>query len=130
MMVFAQKSRIEETMNSTILQLARTSIAGILIVLLTAPLVQAAPIQGQQTQSQTQPAPPLPTQQQTSGTPDMNPQNAPEAPTPQLAVPATHSSNLQSDPQQNNNPVGTAAATHSFRAIIRREFSNTHEHGG
>ena len=85
-------------MKSKTLQLARTSIAGILMVLLAAPLAQAGPILGQQSseaQSQPQPA---------------NPQNAPEAPSPQLADPATRTSNLQSDQQQNANPVGTAAA--------------------
>jgi hypothetical protein len=100
-------------MKSTILQLARASIAGVLIVLLAAPLVQAAPIQGQQNpeaQSQPQPAPALPSQQQSPVTRGPNPQNPPEAPTPQLADPATRSSNLQSDQQQDNKPVGTAAA--------------------
>lgn len=82
---------------------AKPTIAGILIVLMAAPLVQAAPPQKPQTQPQSQ--------QQTAQaqTPDTNPQNAPEAPAPQLADPATRPGNLQSD-QQNTNPVGTAAA--------------------
>jgi hypothetical protein len=111
-MVSAGKSEIEGTMKSSILQLARISIAVILIVLLAAPLSQAAPIQVQQAQSQPQPALSQPSQQQTLGVlaPDANSQNVPEAPSPQLADPATRSSKLQSDQQQSNNPVGTAAA--------------------
>jgi hypothetical protein len=115
MIASARKNEIEETMKSSILQFARTSIAGILIVALAAPLAQAAPIQGRQNgepQSQTRPATAQPTQQQALGTaaPDANPQNAPEAPSPQLVDPATRSSSLQSAQEQNNNPVGAAAA--------------------
>jgi hypothetical protein len=113
MKVPAWKYEIEGTMRSSILQRARTSIAGVMIVLLAAPLTEASPIRGQQSgepQSQAQPALALPSQQQTSGTSNVNPQSVPDAPSPQLADPATRSSNLQSDQQQNNKPVGTAAA--------------------
>jgi hypothetical protein len=108
-----RKCQIEETMKSSILQLARTSIAGVMIVLLAAPLAQASPIQGQQNgepRSQAQPALALPSQQQSSGAPNASTQSVPDAPNPQLADPATRSSSLQADQQQNNKPVGTAAA--------------------
>jgi hypothetical protein len=87
------------TMKSSILRLAKSSIAGFLVVLLAPPLAQAEAIQElgiqQPAQSQQQPS-------QQNGVPD--------APQPQLADPSTRSGNLQSDQQHNPNPVGTAAA--------------------
>ena len=84
-------AKFEEAMKSTKLQLAKSSIAGLLIILLAAPLGQAAPLQEPQGQSQ----------QQSAAVPD--------APAPQLADPPAPSNNLQAA-QQNSNPVGTAAA--------------------
>ncbi len=91
-------------MKKSALRLAKSSIAGMLAVLLAGPLAQAAPVLPSQNQeAQNQP--------QTQQTPAANPQNSvPDAPSPQLADPATRPSNLQSDQQQNSNPVGTAAA--------------------
>jgi len=79
-------------MKSSIPQLLKSTIAGLLVVLLTAPVAQAAPLEERWEQAQTQSAQTAP----------------PDAPTPQRADPAVL--NLQSDQQQNNNPVGTAAA--------------------
>jgi hypothetical protein len=79
-------------MKSSTLRLAKSSIAGMLVVVLSAPIAQAGPLQEQAQSQQT-------AQQQAP---------APDAPSPQLADPATRTS-LQSN-QQNNNPVGTAAA--------------------
>jgi hypothetical protein len=87
---------IEETMKRSTLQFVKSSIAGLLVVLLAAPLAQAEPLSQQQGQSQQQPL-----QQQAP---------APDAPSPQLANPSTRTSNLQTGQQQNSNPVGTAAA--------------------
>ena len=81
------------------LRLAKSSIAGMLIVLLSAPIAQAETVQ----EAQQETAQPSPQTQPSSQTP------APEATSPQLADPATRPSDLQSD-QQNHNPVGTAAA--------------------
>lgn len=78
-------------MKSTKLRLPKSWIAGMLALLLAAPMGQAAALQEQKAQSQpAQPAQP------------------PDAPTPQLADPSTR--NMQSGQQQNANPVGTAAA--------------------
>ncbi|KAA6461086.1 hypothetical protein DYQ86_12550 [Acidobacteria bacterium AB60] len=70
-------------MTSTTTRFAKSSIAALLALLLALPVAQASPLQQQQ------PAP------------------APDAPTPQLADPASRST---MQPQQNQNPVGTAAA--------------------
>lgn len=78
--------------NSKTLQLARSTIAGILICLLEMPVAQAFPLQAQSQQ---------PTQQM------------PEAPSPQLVDPSTRANSMQSGQQQNSNPVGTAAAPES-----------------
>ena len=80
-------------MRDSFLQFAKSSIAGLLVVLLATPLAEAAPPGEPQEQSQQQTAVPTP---------------APDAPMPQLADPGTR--NLQLAQQQNNNPVGTAAA--------------------
>jgi len=85
-------------MKNSMLRLGKSTIAGILALLLAAPLVQASPLQ----EAQSQPQP------QTPATSSQN--GAPDAPSPQLADPATRPNNPQSDQQQNNNPVGTAAA--------------------
>jgi hypothetical protein len=81
-------------MRSSTTRLAKSFIAGMLVVLLAVPIAQAGPLQDQQGQSQ------QPAQAQAP---------APDAPSPQLADPATRTNNLLSG-QQNNNPVGTAAA--------------------
>jgi hypothetical protein len=99
-------------MESPRLRMAKASIAGVLIVLLAAPLAHAAPVEEPQEQRQQQPAPatPQPSQPPDANPPSTNPQNPPEAPSPQLADPATRPSNPQSDQQQNSHPVGTAVA--------------------
>ena len=76
---------------STMLRFARSTIAGILICLLAMPLAQAVPLQAQSQQ----PA-----------------QQAPDAPSPQLADPSPRANGMQAG-QQNSNPVGTAAAPES-----------------
>lgn len=99
-------------MESYRFRITKASIAGVLMVMLAAPLAEAAPLQEPQQQ---QPAPQVPSPSQQQQQPDANPQNttpqnAPAAPSPQLADPVTRPSNQQSDQQQNSNPVGTAAA--------------------
>jgi hypothetical protein len=101
-------------MDSSRPSIAKASIAAMLIVMLAAPLAQAAPQQELQGQQQPVPAMPQPSQQQTqdANQQNANPQSAnaesaPQAPAPQLADPATRPNSLQ---QQNSNPVGTAAA--------------------
>jgi len=100
-------------MESSKMRVARAPIAGMLIVLLVAPLAQASPAEEPQEQKQP-PVPalpqPSPQPQPDTNPPGPNPQNAPEAPSPQLADPATRQNNPQPDQQQNGHPVGTAAA--------------------
>ena len=76
-------------MNSLKLRLVKSTIAGTLVVALCAPMAKAGPLEQQSQPPASQQAPP------------------PDAPTPQLADPATR--DMQPG-QQNNNPVGTAAA--------------------
>jgi hypothetical protein len=75
----------------------RSTIARILICLLAAPLAQAVPLQAQSQQ----PA-----------------QQAPDAPSPQLADPSARANGMQAGQQQNSNPVGTAAAPESRPAGV------------
>jgi hypothetical protein len=110
MIVTARNNVIGGTMGSSMLRALRVSIAGTLILLLAAPLAQAAPIQAPQNQA---PPPPQSAQAQppqATPTTEATAENMPEAPTPQLADPAPRATNLQADQQQNSNPVGTAAA--------------------
>ncbi len=84
-------------MKSSMLQLAKSLIAELLVLLLASALVQAQALQE-------------PGSQQPAQSPQQSSQQsaAPDAPQPQLADPSTR--NLQSDQKQNPNPVGTAAA--------------------
>ena len=97
-------------MEDSRLKITRASIAGMLIVLLAAPLAQASP--AQEPQQPPVPAMPQPSQQPQPNTnpPSTNTQNAPKTPNPQLADPATRPNNPPTDQQQNSHPVGTAAA--------------------
>jgi len=100
-------------MENSRLKIVRASIAGLLIVLLAAPLAQACPVQEPQEPKQQPPVPampqPSPQPRPDANPPGPNPQNAPEA-NPQLADPATRPNNPATDQQQNSHPVGTAAA--------------------
>lgn len=78
-------------MKRTSFCLAKSSIAGLLIVLMTAQFAPAAPAQEPQGQSQ----------------PQSQHDALPDAPTPQPANPQNQAQPAQ---QQNTNPVGTAAA--------------------
>jgi len=77
-------------MKRTRFWLAKPSIAGLLIVLMSGQLAPAAPAQEPQAQSQHD--------------------ALPDAPSPQPANPQSGGSQAQSAQQQNTNPVGTAAA--------------------